>query len=441
VAGNSRANRKDDGLRAKGVGQVQLMLSTTSRQADQLQRALEGRLPVSDLAPALGGYAEVAERLAELVPTTALRPSVEYRAELHSRLLELATARAATRPEVEPAERVAGRPAERQESADGWRRRSWRRSLAAATGAVLTLMVGIGFAAGSALPGGLLYPVKELIQHGQVQLARGDLARGTVLLDQASGHIRDARTLVSQGAPDPADVDTALRSASSDVAEAQKALLAEFSRTHDPEALSLLARFASAQAPVLAELRGRVPVTSEPLVDGLLAQLGGLASNLRTIAAQCGSSCAAVPLQNLPGPDGLLFASSATGAGSVGDGAVGSTGSGGLGGLLGTGAGSGTSVGAGVGEGSASVSVGSGGVGVHVPGGGATLPAPHVTVGPGGVGVTVPPISATLGPVTATVPGVGVNLPPLLPSSQSTSSQPAGSSSASSVCVLIVCVG
>jgi hypothetical protein len=418
------------------------MLSTTSRQADQLQRALEGRLPVSDLAPALGGYAEMAERLAELVPTTALRPSVEYRAELHSRLLDLATARAATRPEVDPAERVAGRLAERQKSADGWRRRSWRRSLAAATGAVLTLMVGIGFAAGSALPGGLLYPVKELIQHGQVQLARGDLARGTVLLDQASGHIRDARTLVSQGAPDPADVDTALRSASSDVAEAQQALLAEFGRTHDPAALSLLARFASAQAPVLAELRGRVPVTSEPLVDGLLAQLGGLATNLRTIAAQCGSSCAAVPVQDLPGPDGLLPASSAAGAGSVGGATVGPTGAGGLGGLLGTGLGSGTGVGAsGGGVGSASVSVGSGGVDVHVPGGGASVPVPRVTVGPGGAGVTVPPIGATLGPVTATVPGVGVNLPPLLPPSQSTSAHPAGGSSASSVCVLIVCIG
>jgi hypothetical protein len=416
------------------------MLSTRSRQADQLQRALEGRLPVSDLPPALGGYADVAGRLAELVPTTALRPSVEYRAELHSRLLDLATARAATRPDVEPAQRGAGRLAQGPKVTDGWRRRSWRRSLAGATGALLTLVVGIGFAAGSALPGGLLYPVKELIQNGQVQLARGDLARGTVLLDQASGHIRDARTLVSQGGPDPADVDTALRSAGSDVAEAQQALLAEFSRTHDPASLTALAQFASTQAPLLAELRSRVPVASVPLVDGLLAQLGGLATNLRTIAAQCGSACAEVPLQDLPGPDGLP-AIPATGTGSAGDGTVGSTGSGGLGGLLGTGAGSGTGVGAGGGDGSASVSVGGGGVDVQVPGGGASVPAPQVTVSPGGVDVTVPPIGATLGPITATVPGVGVNLPPLLPTTQSTSAHPATSSSASSVCVLIVCVG
>ena len=216
-----------------------------SREAERLQRALDGRLRAAELTPTLGGYAAVAGRLSELVPTTALHPSPEYRAELHTRLVELATARAAGRPAP-----LADRRASTDRRAvlpwlagllSTWSRRGWRRSLAAATSALLTLCVGVGFAAGSALPGGLLYPVKELIQSAQVQLAGGGLDRGAVLLDQARGHLRDAGTLVGQGSPDPADVDTALRAASADLSDAQRTLLAQFARSQDPAALTALA--------------------------------------------------------------------------------------------------------------------------------------------------------------------------------------------------------
>jgi hypothetical protein len=428
-----------------------------SREAERLQQALDGRLRAAELTPTLGGYAAVAGRLSELVPTTALHPSPEYRAELHTRLVELATARAAGRPAP-----LADRRASTDRRAvlpwlagllTTWSRRGWRRSLAAATGALLTLCVGVGFAAGSALPGGLLYPVKELIQSAQVQLAGGGLDRGTVLLDQARGHLRDAGTLVGQGSPDPADVDTALRAASADLSDAQRTLLAQFARSHDPAALTALARFATDQSPVLATLRGRVPVVSEPLVDQLLGQLGTLATAVRTAAAQCGPACAVVPVSDLPGTDGLLGGpGSGSGAGSLaGSSGLGSTGgvngtsgSGGtgLGGLLGA-PGSGAN-GAGTGGVSAGgVSVGTGGVGVQAPGVSATVPAPSVGAGSGGVQATVPPASVTLGPVTATLPGVGVTVPPPLPSSHSSgaAASATGSSSSSSIWVLVVCVG
>ncbi len=93
------------------MGSVQLSAPTLpfvrSRAAEELQRALDGRLPVEGLNPTIGGYAAVAERLGELVPTTTLRPSPEYRAELHARLVELADGPGggepdATRPAVRP---------------------------------------------------------------------------------------------------------------------------------------------------------------------------------------------------------------------------------------------------------------------------------------------------------------------------------------------------
>jgi hypothetical protein len=421
-------------------------LTMRTRQADQLQLALSGDLSPAQLdalGPVVGGYAEVAGRLGDLMPTTALRPSAEFRAELHSRLLDLAQARALELPD--PAE---VRAAARREPARGgvvlWLGRGWRRTLATGTAAVLALMVGVGFAAGSALPGGVLYPVKELIQNAQLRFAGGGLDRGRVLLDQARGHIADASALVAQGAPAPSDVDTALQAAGSDLSQAQQELLAQYARSHDPAALADLSRFATSQAPLLAELRTRVPVVSVPLVDHLLAQLGQTATAVKRVVAQCGSACAAVPVANLPGPDGSissLFSGAGgtggigTGTGGLGTGGLGGTGVGGSGSSAGTGGGLGNGLGNGLGG---VASLNSGGAGVNLPGVGATVPAPRVGVSSGGVKATVPPVKATVGPITATVPGVGITVP--LGHPPGSTAPPAGSSS-SSVCVLIVCVG
>jgi hypothetical protein len=439
---------------------VALSLSVRSREADLFQRALEGS---SRAAPAMGGYVEVAGRLSELVPTTILRPDPAYRAELHARLVELATARAATRPALP--ERSA-RPRRSEGSDRSERRRGlvlWptdrlRRALAGGVAAVVALMLGVGVAAASALPGGLLYPVKELIQSTQVRLAHGDLSRGQVLLDQAGGHIADAQTLVSQGSPDPGDVDTALRQAGQDVRQGSQLLLDHYATTRDPAALDELARFTTAQSPLLSRLRDRVPVVSEPLVDQLLAQLGQNSQALTRLVAQCGAACSSVRLVNLPGPDGLPAAtpggldaaSSSSGSGGAGgtpsgglggalSGVLGGPGSGGLGSLGGAGSGAGGSgAGRSVG-GSVGASVGSGGVGVTLPRGTVSVPAPSVGIGSGGASVGVPGASVTLGPVTATLPGVGVTLGP---GKTSTTHPPATTASTPpTVCLLIVCLG
>jgi hypothetical protein len=438
------------------VGRVPLSLPTPrSRQADRFQLAIETGPDTSSamldarLGGQLGGYVAVAGRLAELVPTTSLRPDPAYRAELHSRLLELASARAAHLP-AQPAP-ARDRPATQRGRSVGAARfgRRWRRTLASGTAAVVALLLGVGVAAGSALPGGPLYPVKELIQSAQVQLAHGDLARGRVLLSQARGHISDSSTLVSQGAPDPADVDTALRQAGDDLARGSRLLLAQYAASHQPDALTALSGFTVSQSPLLGRLRDRVPVVSEPLIDQLLAQIGQNAVTLQRTVGQCGAPCAGVSLVNLPGPDGLPAAtpggsagtsgSSATGLGGIGQSGLGSlTDGSGLDGLLGTGggsAGSGSSAGGAGGV----ASVGSDGVGVRLPGVGATVPAPHVGATSGGVQVGVPGPTAKLGPVTVPLPGVSVTLGV----GQSSSTHPPVNSASTppTVCLLIICLG
>jgi Domain of unknown function (DUF5667) len=422
------------------VWPVSLTLPFASREAEEFQRALEQRPTLGLPSGTIGGYVEVAGRLGDLMPRAALAPDPAYRAELQARLITLATTLGTERAKTsaEPSARARGQRPEVGLSL----LRGWRRTAAAVTAAVVALMLGVGFASASALPGGLLYPVKELIQSAQVHLAKGDLSQGKVLLNQTAGHIADAGTLVGQGDPDPADVDSALRSASSDLASAHELLLAQYAKTRDPAALTALAQFATAQSPILDSLRGRVPVVSVPLVVDLLAQLGQTATDVRHVVAQCGSTCASVPVANLPGPDGVIPPGGAGASGLTGSGGLG-----GLGGLLGSGGttgGSGSGTGGSNGTGSsAGVTVGSGGAGVNLPGVGATVPAPHVDAGSGGVSVTVPKATATVGPVHVTVPGVGVILPGGKSSSHS-SGHPASSpsaSSSSSVCVLIICIG
>jgi hypothetical protein len=435
---------------------MSLTLPFASRQADLLQRALEGRLPPADLSPTIGGYADVAGRLGDLMPRAALVPDPAYRAELHARLVTLATTAVQDRP-VRPGRPADGRSADTRQS--WWA--GWRRTAAAVTAATVALMLGVGFASASALPGGLLYPVKQLIQNAQVNLAHGDLARGKVLLHQAGGHIADASTLVGQGDPDPADIDSALRSAASDLGTADRALLAQYAQSHDPTALTALSKFATTQSPLLGQLRGRVPVVSVPLVDSLLAQLGQAATAVKHVVAQCGSPCASVPVVNLPGPSGLVGTPGQGAAGSTGGlpGSGGSGGLSGLGGLLGPGgitggAGSGGTAGSGgpAGTGaSVGATVGSGGATVNLPGVGATVPAPKVSAGSGGVAVTVPKATATVGKIKVTLPGVGVTLPGAKSSTsggkagsggQAGSGGGSGSSpSPSSVCVLVICLG
>jgi hypothetical protein len=423
--------------------------ASRSRQAELFHRALEaGASTTSPVVPAgIGGYVAVASRLAELVPTTSLRPDPAYRTELHSRLLDLASARAAELPVRAPTTADRADRADRA-TRDGRLgigvltalRHRWQRAFAAGTAAVLALLLGVGVAAGSALPGGLLYPVKELIQGAQVHLAHGDLARGKVLLGQARGHIGDATTLVSQGAPAPADVDTALRQASDDFSQGEQLVLKQYAASHDTNGLAALSQFTVSQSPLLSRLRGRVPVVSEPLVDQLLAQIGQSAVTLQRLVSQCGAPCAGVSLVNLPGPDGLPAATPGgeavpgdpTGAGGV----AGLGSAGGLGGLLGTGGGAGAGLPGGTGG---LASLGSNGAGVNLPGVGATVPAPQVGASSGGVKVGVPGPTVTLGPVTATLPGLGVTLG--LGQSSSTHPPLTSPSSQPPVCLLIVCLG
>ena len=170
------------------------------------------------------------------------------------------------------------------------------RVLAGTTASLLLVGAVIGGASRTALPGGLFYPVKALLDVAAVQLAGSDFDRGTTLLSQAQEHISDAGALVERdGAQvDPALVNQALLSGFDAVTAGQRALLGEFDRTGNPQALIAVQDFDVRALPQLKALRPLVPESSRPQVDALITLLQQTRTTLAHKIAVCGQPCASL---------------------------------------------------------------------------------------------------------------------------------------------------
>ena len=260
-----------------------------SRRADLLERSIQG-LPCMDQE--VQSLAATVSRIPALT-SAACRPRDEFvsalglqlRAEALTLLVrEVGTASSATAARRSPAMPVAfviGRGL---------------RVLAGATASLLLIGVILGLTSRSALPGGLLYPVKQVLNSAAVQLAGSDFDRGVTLLSQAKEHIGDARSLVERdrARTDPAVVDQALVSASSSVTDGQRALLGEFDRSGNVRALSAVRDLVVQALPQLNALRTQVPAASRSDVDALIALLHVTQTTLARQIAVCGQPCASL---------------------------------------------------------------------------------------------------------------------------------------------------
>ena len=182
--------------------------------------------------------------------------------------------------------------------------RGWPRILVGATASLLLVGAVVGGASRSALPGGLLYPVKELLNSAAVQLAGSQFDRGVTLLSQAQEHISDAGALVErEGArADPAFVDQALLGAYDAASTGQRALLGEFDRTGNPQALITVQDFVVRALPQLNALRPLVPESSRPQVGALIILLQETRTTLAGKIAVCGQPCASLGSSPLSAP-------------------------------------------------------------------------------------------------------------------------------------------
>lgn len=271
-----------------------------SKRADLLERSLQG---LASTHPAIAN-AEVRNLVATagripMLTSTACAPRPEFVSSLGLQL----RAEALTLPAREvrhisrdaqghgiAARRSLGRP---RVFVIG---RGLPRVLAGATASLLLVGAVMGGASRSALPGGLFYPVKALLDSAAVQLAGSDFDRGTTLLSQAQEHISDAVSLVERDGAraDPALVNQALLSGFDAGTAGQRALLGEFDRTGSPQALIAVQDFDVRALPQLRALRPRVPESSRPRVDALITLLQESRSTLARKTAVCGQPCASL---------------------------------------------------------------------------------------------------------------------------------------------------
>ena len=266
-----------------------------SKRADLLERSLQGDKSTDQEVRDL---VATASRIPALT-SAACAPQPEFVSALGTRL----RAEALTLParEVRPVSR------EVEGQATGARRPTTRpmvlvigrglpRVLAGATASLLLVGAVIGGASRSALPGGLLYPVKALLDSAAVQLAGSDFDRGTTLLSQAQENISDAAALVDRDGARaaPASVDEALLRAYDAANGGARSLLGEFDGTANPQALIAVQDFDVRALPQLKALRPLVPESSRPQVDALITLLQETQTTLAHKIAVCGQPCASL---------------------------------------------------------------------------------------------------------------------------------------------------
>jgi len=178
------------------------------------------------------------------------------------------------------------------------------RVVAAAAACVLLVGAIVGVSSRSALPGGVLYPVKQVLNSAAVQLAGSTFDRGVTLLSQAQDDIGDARSLVERDRTraDPAGVNLALLSALDSARTGQQALLGDFERTKNPQSLIAIQDFAVRAMAQLKALRLQVPASSRADVEALIAVVNQSQSTLAREIGVCGQPCAALGGAGLSSP-------------------------------------------------------------------------------------------------------------------------------------------
>lgn len=228
-------------------------LAPPGRAAEEFARVLDGTAP-PELRERYAAQLRALERVAE-VPLVSPRPA--FTADLREQLLraaetELVAAPSATVHQLRPREQG---------------RTPRRLGTVAATLVIVGGTAGMAAAAGGALPGEALFPVKRGTEQVGTALSFGDAAKGRSLLGQAGTRLAEAQDLQGRGADDTlvaGSVD-AFRSAAD--AGSQR-LFDAYDTDPDTASLTLLRGFTSSQMDTLAAMApGADPTVASALVD------------------------------------------------------------------------------------------------------------------------------------------------------------------------------
>lgn len=263
------------------------------RRAEEFDAALSRPLTERDAQK----FAELLAVVRDLRAIPEPAPRAEFVSDLRLRLMaeaDTALLPQAARPLTAVEQRLVlpARPSRRD------RRLATVLGAAALIGATTSMAV----AAQTALPGESLYAVKRALENAQTGIARGDTAKGEVLLANARGRLDEVRELAERGGPASVSaVESTLEAFSDQAGEASDMLLAAYDQTGDEAVIAELRSFAGSSMDRLSELESSVPASAREELVAAGERLADIDRQASRQCPSCGGEATSIPPNLLSG--------------------------------------------------------------------------------------------------------------------------------------------
>lgn len=261
------------------------MVIATRRRAADFDALVEG----SSTGRADPSYAGLLEVVGALRAVPEVAPRTDFVTDLRSRLM--VEAAAALVPSSVDDERLRLAP---RRAAD--RPRHPRRVAALVSGvAVAGVTTSMAFAAQTALPGDLLYPVKRGVETVHAAVAFDNAQRGGTVLASARDRLDEVSQLSAEG-HDSSQVAPTLDAFSAQASTASDLLFSDYAATGDERSIVQVRDFTAASMTELAQLQSAVPADA-------LDELLHAATVLQTIeqaALQACPACGGASVTSVP---------------------------------------------------------------------------------------------------------------------------------------------
>lgn len=151
-------------------------------------------------------------------------------------------------------------------------------------------------AAQTALPGESLYPVKRVIEQAETGLARGDAAKGKIMLANARGRLDEVRDLTERDTPaSNSAVDATLEAFSNQADDASDTLLSAYAQTGDKALVTRLRSFTSSSMDRLAALKPVVPESSHESLVTAGERLAAIDRRASQACPTCEGNATSIP--------------------------------------------------------------------------------------------------------------------------------------------------
>lgn len=249
------------------------------RRAEEFQTLLEADASTRGLPDArLTDLLEVVTTLRQ-APAPTARP--DFVSDLRSRLMLAAESALA------PAEKAPVR-------AEPVRRSPRERRIATAVGgfAIISATASMAVAAQTALPGDTLYPLKRAIENAHAGVQRADDDKGSTMLDNASGRLKEVSALSRAGDQDAEVIADTLQDFVDQASEASDLLLDDYASTGHAGSIAELRSFTAESLEALQSLSTVIPAE----VRATLIEASQVVRQIDEQALTACPSCSDLPL-------------------------------------------------------------------------------------------------------------------------------------------------